>query len=243
MTLSSVILVVSAVVLAAALLAFVARKTVQATRGDPAFWEWEIRRFEKQDRHSMPSADGIVFTGSSSIRFWKTLAQDMTPLPVINRGFGGSQIHQVTHYAERIIFPYRPRIVVLYAGENDIAGAKFSRKKSAGEVLEAFKAFCATVHAKLPEALIYFVSIKPPKQRAALWAEMQRANRLVEVYASSIEWVQYVDITTAMLDAEGAPKPDLFRWDGLHMKPEGYAIWTATLKPMLEQAMAGGEVE
>ncbi len=95
---------------------------VQAARSDPAFWEGEIRRLEKQDRRAMPPAGGTVFTGSPSIRFWKTLTQDMAPLPVVNRGFGGSQIHQVTHYARRIISPYKPRIVVLYAGENDIAG-------------------------------------------------------------------------------------------------------------------------
>jgi lysophospholipase L1-like esterase len=240
MAYDSIILIALVTVLAAGVLVVLARKTIQAVRGDPAFWEWEIRRFEKEDRRGMPPPGGVVFTGSSSIRFWKTLEEDMAPLPVVNRGFGGSQIHQVTYYADRIVLPYEPKIVVLYAGENDIAGVKFSQKKRADEVLEAFEDFCETVHAKRPETLIYFVSIKPPKRRARLWSEMEKANRLVRAFAASDQRIRYVDVATAMLDAEGAPRADLYRWDGLHMRAEGYAILTAILKPVLEKAFVTG---
>ncbi|MFZ5916048.1 MAG: SGNH/GDSL hydrolase family protein [Chloroflexota bacterium] len=236
---NSVIHTVLALILVAAVLVGMVKKTIQAARGDPAFWEWEIRRFERKDRRNIPTLGGIVFTGSSSIRFWKTLTEDMAPLPVVNRGFGGSQIHQVTYYADRIILPYKPKVVVLYAGENDIAGVKFSKKKKAEEVLEAFRNFCEAVHKKLPETMIYFVSIKPPKRRGNLWAEMQRANRLVKEYTDAEQKVAYLDVATAMLDAAGLPRGDLFKWDGLHMKPEGYVIWTKTLKPILEKAMRG----
>ncbi|MBN1583387.1 MAG: hypothetical protein JXA89_21940 [Anaerolineae bacterium] len=235
MAYDSVIFVVLATVFAASMLAILARKTIQAVRGDPTFWEWEIRRFERQDRRNMPPPGGIVFTGSSSIRFWKTLREDMAPLPVLNRGFGGSQIHQVTHYADRIILPYEPGAVVLYAGENDIAGVKFSRKKTAEEILEAFQAFCKTVHARLPETPIYFVSIKPPKQRASLWPEMQKANRLINAFAATDDRIRYVDVATAMLDPAGQPRDDLYKWDGLHINAEGYVIWTSILKPVLEK--------
>jgi lysophospholipase L1-like esterase len=170
----SIILVVLAVALVVVGLVIFIRKTLQAARGDPAFWEWEIRRFERANRRAMPPSGGIVFTGSSSIRFWKTLEADMAPLPVVNRGFGGSQIHHITHYADRIVLPHKPKIVVLYAGENDIAGVKFSKKKSAADVLEAFKRFCEVVHAELPQTLIIFVSIKPPKRRAALGSRCRR---------------------------------------------------------------------
>jgi len=145
MTYGSIILIALTTVLVLAVLFILVRKTAQAIRGDPTFWEWQIRRFEREDLRRKPAMGGIVFTGSSSIRFWKTVEEDMAPLTVINRGFGGSQIHQVTYYAERIVLPYKPKIVVLYAGENDIAGVKFSRKKTAEEVLEAFKEFCAGV--------------------------------------------------------------------------------------------------
>jgi lysophospholipase L1-like esterase len=236
----SVVLTIFAVILGVGVFVTLARKTVQAARGDPTFWEGEIRRFERKDRHGMPLSGGIVFTGSSSIRFWKTLEEDMAPLPVVNRGFGGSQIHQVTYYADRIILSYEPRVVVLYAGENDIAGAKFGKKKRAEEVLEAFKQFCEVVRAELPGVLIYYVSIKPPKLRLKLWPEMRKANRLIGKFAETEQGVHYVDVATAMLDAEGEPRKDLFRWDGLHMNELGYVIWASILRPILEEAVLAG---
>jgi lysophospholipase L1-like esterase len=242
MAYGSVILVVLAAIFAVGVVVLAGRKTIQAVRGEPAFWEWEIRRFEREDRRGKPPPGGIVFTGSSSIRFWKTLEEDMALLPVVNRGFGGSQIHQVAYYADRVVLPYKPKAVVLYAGENDIAGVKFSGKKSAEEVLGAFEEFCETIHAELPETLIYFVSIKPPRRRAHLWSEMEKANRLIEEFASHSERIRYVDVVTAMRDAEGAPRGDLYRWDGLHMRADGYVIWTTMLKPVLEEAIAEGQV-
>jgi lysophospholipase L1-like esterase len=211
-----------------------ARKTRQAISGDPAFWEGEIGRLERQDRDGRPSGV-ILFTGSSSIRFWRALAEDMAPLPVLNRGFGGAQIHQVTHYAERIIRPYDPRAVVLYAGENDMSGAKFAQAKSPQDILAAFQQFCETVHGWFPDIPIYFVSIKPPKLRLRFWPEMQRANTLVEEFTRSDPRLQYIDVVPAMLDAGGAPRRDLFRWDGIHLNEEGYAVWKRVIRPVLER--------
>ena len=233
----SVVLIAFAALLVIVFVAL-AKKTAQAARGDPAFWEWEIRRFEREDQHSKPPPGVIVFTGSSSVRFWKTLEEDMAPLPVVNRGFGGSQIHQVTYYADRIVLPYKPRAVVLYAGENDIAGAKFSKKKSPEEVLEAFKRFCATIQTELPEIPIYFLSIKPPKLRQRLWPEMQTANNLIEEFCRSDQGIRFVDVASAMLDAEGRVRGDVFKWDGIHLNRKGYIIWTSILKPILEEAFA-----
>jgi lysophospholipase L1-like esterase len=217
-------------------LVVVARQIVRAARGDPTVWEPEIRRLEREDRRGMPPEGVIVFTGSSSIRFWKTLENDMAPLPVLNRGFGGSQIFEATHYVDRIVLPYRPRAVVLYAGENDIAGVKFSRKKSAEELEYDFQQFCVAVHAHFPDASIYYVSIKPPKLRIKLWPEMQKANRLIEQFTGSDLRLHYVDVATHMLDSEGQPRRDLFKWDGIHMNEEGYVIWTRILKPILLEA-------
>ena len=120
--------------------------------GDPAAWESTIRKFEARDRLQPPPANVVVFTGSSSITFWATLEQDMIPLPVINRGFGGSRLNDVVYYAPRIVVAYRPRAVVLFAGTNDIAGSK---PKSAQEVFDGYRAFVEVVHTALPDTPVY----------------------------------------------------------------------------------------
>ncbi len=211
------------------------KKLKQAASGDPLLWAGEIRRFEKEDRREMTPPEVILFTGSSSINFWKTLAEDMTPLKVLNRGFGGSQIHQVTYYADRIVLPFKPRAVVLYAGENDVAGALFDQGKSPPTVLENFKTFCQTIHDHFPEIPIYFISIKPPKLRRKHWPKMQEANRLIESFCETDGRIRYVDVAPAMLDAEGNTRGDLFKWDGIHLNAKGYAVWTSIIKPVLEK--------
>jgi len=202
---------------------------------DPTVWEKQIREFEKADRESSPPSGVVVFTGSSSIRYWKSLQADMAPLPVLNRGFGGSQIHQVTHYADRIIFPYGPRAVVFYAGENDIAGA--TKRKSPQEVLEAYRTFCHTVHERLPGVPIWYIAIKPPKRQSESWPTMQEANRLVREFCATDNRLHFIDIVPAMLDAEGKPRPELYRWPGSHLSHQGYVTWTAVVKPVLEEAL------
>lgn len=228
-------------VLLAIMMILLIRKLVLAVKGDPAFWEWKIRSFERQDRRNMPPPGGVVFTGSSSIRYWETLEEDMTPLSVVNRGFGGSQIHQVTYFANRIIIPYQPGAVVLYAGENDIAGVFWAKKKTPEEVLTAFKAFCEKVRGELTETLIFFVSIKPPVKRCEFWAAMRKANCLIEAYSETQQDIHYVDITAAMQDAEGKPRIALYKDDGVHMRPEGYAIWTSVIKPIVKQGLEDSE--
>jgi lysophospholipase L1-like esterase len=227
--------VLAASVVALGLIAL-ARFVAKLRSADPTIWEGAIRKLEEEDRRSPPPKGVIVFTGSSSIRFWKSLKEDMAPLPAVNRGFGGSQIHQVTHYADRIVLPYQPRAVVFYGCENDIAGVFFSKKKSAAEVCEAYRRFCEKVRAALPEVPIYFISIKPPKRRLKFWPAMQVANRLVREYCASKERLQFIDIVPAMLDADGDPRRDVFKWDGIHLNEKGYAIWTSVVRPILAGA-------
>jgi lysophospholipase L1-like esterase len=200
-----------------------------AAAQQPAF-ESEIAAFEKADRQNPPQPGAIVFTGSSSIRLWSTLAEDMKPLSVINRGFGGSQIADVNQFAARIVLPYRPRAVVFYAGDNDLAA---SPPKSPEQVCDDFKKFVQIVHSPLPETRIYFVSIKPSIQRWTLWPNFQKANELIRKYVTSTPSVEFIDVTYAMLDAQGTPRADIFREDGLHLNEKGYAIWTAIIKPRL----------
>lgn len=185
------------------------------------------------DRRYPPFDRVIVFTGSSSIKNWKTLIEDMSPLKVVNRGFGGSRISDVTHYSDRIVLPYNPTAIIFYAGENDISGLVFSKKKTAEEVFQAFQYFCSKIHVVKPNLPIYFISIKPPKRRKKLWPEMQKANKLIEEYCASGRRLHYIDIVTPMMDSLGFPREDLFKWDGIHMNEKGYEIWTSVIKPIL----------
>jgi lysophospholipase L1-like esterase len=196
----------------------------------PGAWESEIAAFEKADRLNPPQPGVIVFTGSSSIRFWETLAEDMKPLPVINRGFGGSQIAQVNEYAPRIVLPYRPRAVVLYAGDNDLA---WPSSKSPEQVFADFKQFVQIVHGALPDTWIYFISIKPSILRWGSWPKFKSANEMIAAYIRTQPRAQFIDVSEPMLDAQGKPRRELFRPDGLHMNAQGYAIWTAIVKPIL----------
>ncbi len=204
--------------------------------GNLDFWGSQISAFEKADRANPPKPGVIVFTGSSSIHYWRTLADDMKPLEVINRGFGGSTIAQVNHYASRIVLPYRPRAVVLYAGDNDLS---WPSSKSPERVFGDFQQFVEIVHGQLPETWIYYVSIKPTILRRKNWAKMQRTNQLIAEYMRTQPRTQFIDVSAAMLDAHGQPRAELFRWDGLHMNASGYAIWTSIIKPVLLSRFGG----
>jgi lysophospholipase L1-like esterase len=191
----------------------------------------EIRAFEAADAKSPPAPGGVLFVGSSSIRLWKTLAEDFPGVPVINRGFGGSQIPHSTRYADRIVLPYKPKTIVFYAGDNDIAAG---RKPE--QVLADFKAFAAKVHDSLPDTPIYFISIKPSLKRWKLVDQIREANRLVKELAdSSGGKIGYVDVFTPMLGSDGKPRPELLGPDGLHMTRQGYELWRDTISPLLRE--------
>ena len=198
--------------------------------GNVEFWESSIRNFEKADQAHPPRLGSIVFTGSSSILFWHTLADDMKPLDVINRGFGGSQIAQVNHYVARIVINYRPKAVVLYAGENDLS---WPWSKSPETVFSDFRRFVETIHSQLPGTWIYYISMKPTPLRWSNWRTMQKTNKMIEDYSRSQERVQFIDVSTAMLDAQGKPRHELFRSDGLHMDAQGYSLWTSIIRPVV----------
>ena len=195
---------------------------------DSSRWEKYIARFEAADKKQMPQPDGILFIGSSSIRMWKTLEQDFPGLPVINRGFGGSQIDDSNHFARRIVHPYKPRQIVFYAGDNDVAAGKSPEK-----VLTDFQQFVKTVRAKLPKARVSFIAIKPSLSRWKLSGKMAMANSLVRNACSKNKRLDYIDIWQPMLGENGKPRPDLFLGDGLHLNAKGYALWTSIVKPYL----------
>jgi lysophospholipase L1-like esterase len=201
--------------------------TVQAQIRD---WEPSIQQFEASDKTNPPKPGSIVFTGSSSIRLWDTLVDDMKPLTVINRGFGGSEYSDVNRFADRIVIAYRPRAVVVYAGDNDLAA---NSPKTPEMVANDVRQFVGIVHFKLPQTWIYILSIKPSKLRWNQWPQMKAANQLIETFARTQPRVQYIDIATPMFDAQGGLPDDLFKPDGLHPTPKCYAMWTSIIKPIL----------
>ncbi|MEJ1971520.1 MAG: SGNH/GDSL hydrolase family protein [Lacunisphaera sp.] len=171
----------------------------------------------------------MVFVGSSSIRFWKTLSQDFPGIATINRGFGGSQLADSVYYADRLVIAYHPRIVVLYAGDNDLWDGKTPETVAAD-----FAAFRTKIRAALPDAKLIFLAIKPSPSRVRVWPQAQRANQLIAADCAKDPHGVFVDVATPLLDAAGHTRPELYREDQLHMLPAGYAIWTKVLAPYLQ---------
>ena len=202
-------------------------------------WEPAIRDFEEQDKAHPPKPGGIVFAGSSSFRYWDTLVSDMKPLDVINRGFGGSEFSDLDMYANRIVIAYRPRAVVVYEGDNDLAEGS---PKTPEIVAADFRKFAQIVHGALPDTWIYILAIKPSKLRWNQWPQMKAANKLMQDYALAQERVQFIDIATPTFDANGNLPGDLFKSDGLHPTAKLYARWTLIIKPILLQRFGDRKV-
>jgi len=199
---------------------------------DPNRFAKDIDSFAAWDSKNAVPAKPILFVGSSSIRMWRT--HDSFPdLPVINRGFGGSHISDVIHFAERIVLPYKAKTIVFYAGDNDVAGGK-----SAERLLADFRRFVALVHNDLPHTRIVFITIKPSGSRWSLWPEMNRANGLIRDFSQKDKRLFFADLARPLLTADGAPDKDMFLKDRLHLNARGYAVWTRALAPVLRQALS-----
>jgi lysophospholipase L1-like esterase len=195
----------------------------------PEKWAAAIDKFTQADATNPPPRDAVVFIGSSSIVRWTTLAQDFPAVTVINRGFGGSELEDSAHYVDRIVSPYQPRIVVLYAGENDLNAGKTPEK-----VLFDFKHFVASIHKALPDARVVFIAIKPSPSRWKIKEQVVRANALIAAECARDQRLAFADIYTPMLDAKGEPRPELFVKDMLHMNAAGYAVWRPVIAPLLK---------
>jgi len=212
-----------------ALLLLVCAPTLFAAEKPPSQrWEKEIEAFETADRKNPPPQDAILFVGSSSIRRWKTLARDFSNHTIINRGFGGSQIADATRYADRIIIPCKPRLIVLGAGSNDINAGK-----SPEQVAADFEAFVAKVRAALPDTRIAFMSINPAPVRAAQLEKQRKANQLIKQYVAAGNNLDYINIFNAFLGPDGQPREDLFVADRLHHNAAGYDVRVKITRPHL----------
>ena len=196
-------------------------------RPAPYPYEPDIEAFEKADALNPPSKGQIVFVGSSSIRFWKSLATDFPDKKVLNRGFGGSHVLDSVHFAQRIVTPYQPKMIVYYSGTNDIAD-----NMPPETIFAHYKAFVAKVREKLPTTPIAFISISPTPARWSKVEDMKKANSLIENFSNTTPNLKFIDIFPLMLDAKGQPRPELYV-DNLHMNPTGYAIWVKAVAPFL----------
>ncbi len=202
--------------------------TPAAPAHDLARWEKDIAAFEASDRTAPPPKNALLFVGSSTIVRWKTLQQDYPNQPTINRGFGGNEIADSTHFADRIIFPYRPRMIFLRAGGNDIHNGKTPE-----QVFADFKEFVATVRAKLPQTEIVYISLSPSIAR---WDERDAAkklNALIADFVNRTPRLYYIETYDLVLDANGQPRPELFVEDKLHFSPEGYKLHTERIRPYI----------
>jgi len=192
----------------------------------------EINAFGEADAKQMPPAGAVLFIGSSSVRFWTTLAQDFPEIPVINRGFGGSQISDSTKYADRIAIPYKPKMIIMFAGTNDLAAGKKPK-----QVLQEYKDFVDTIHKALPDTRIVFLSVSPTVARWKNEANVLEANHLIQEFTfqtnSPTEKLSFLDTHSDLLTPDGLPQPKLLRKDGLHFNADGYKVLVSLVKPRI----------
>ena len=199
----------------------------QGAAAKSPWYENEIRAFEEADRASPPAPGQVLFIGSSSIRMWTSLAEDMKPVPVLNRGFGGSQTRDVIEVFDRIVFPYRPSAIVYYCGDNDLGTDNHDSARAANGFID----FVKKARAAFPDVRVFYIAIKPSLARWNNWPAMERANSIVKDYCDKTPGATYLDIATPMLGTDKKLDPALFREDGLHMTTKGYAIWTEVVRP------------
>ena len=196
-------------------------------------FEAEIQRMLDREKSSPAPERGILFIGSSIFRLWANLSEQMAPLPVFNRAFGGSQTEDLLAQVDRLVLRYHPRIVVYYCGSNDI---------NAGDSVETIVAqtrqFIRTVHEKAPGTMVFYTAIQKAPDKRDRWADVDAVNREMEKYSHQEKDLGFIDLNPALFDRQGNVREELFLPDQLHFRPESsaYAEFTAIVKPVLEKA-------
>lgn len=190
-----------------------------------------IEDFVAADRTAPPPRKGILFIGSSIFRQWTSVVEDMSPLPVFNRAFGGSRTADILAHMHRIVLPYEPKVIVYYCGSNDI-----NAEIKPAEIASNFQTFVKRVHASLPETKVLYVSINRAPQKRDRWADVDAANRMIEEYTKSDARLKFVDVNPALFDAKGEPRMELYRADRLHFKVPAYREFTKIIRPAVEAA-------
>lgn len=190
----------------------------------------EIQEFKTQDSIHFPPKHAILFLGSSSFRKWSDVQNYFPGYTIINRGFGGSTFPDAIYYLNEIVFPYQPRQILIYEGDNDLAS---SDKITADSVFNRFKKLFFLIRKKLPNTNVAFVSIKPSPSRESLMPKMEEANSLIKKFLKDKKNAAFIDVYHAMLNKDGKPDPTIFLEDELHMNAKGYHIWQKIIKPYL----------
>jgi len=209
-----------------------ADEAVVHPRPDPARFAKAIAKFDAEEQSAPPARGGIVFTGSSSIVLWK-VKEAFPDLPVLNRGFGGSVANDLIVYADRVVLRYRPKLLVIYTGGNDLKA-----KLTPQEAFADYTKFLALVHDKLPQTRVIVNSVKFAPVRAALMDATRQLNRLLENWTKEKTWTRWVESSNYLLGSDGQPNEALFRSDRLHLNEAGYAKWNAIIGPVLREEWA-----
>ena len=197
----------------------------------PPFWN-DIRSFKKQDSAHFPGTNKILFVGSSSFTNWKDVQDYFPTYPIINRGFGGSTIVDQVRYVKDVVYPYKPKQVIIYCGENDLAS---SDTVNARTVYNRFRQLFSLIRNKFPNVPVLYISMKPSPSRQLLMPKMREGNALIQKFLKTKKQTGFVDVYKDMIDDEGKPRAELFLDDNLHMNKSGYTIWKKAIEPYLKK--------
>lgn len=199
---------------------------------DPLVWQDSIADLVRKTEAQQPTEQAVLFVGSSSIRFWNTLAEDMSPLPVIQHGFGGAKIVDVVYFAEDLITRWKPAKVVIFVGANDINGNE-QHHLAPEHIAKQLTVLLDIIFAANPNTEVFYIAITPTLFSWDKWESVQKANHLAEQVCANYKQVSFIDPTDLFLNEAGTPNKHLFLWDGLHLNEQGYAVWTSHIKPYL----------
>ena len=197
-------------------------------------WESEIQKFEQFDKSETYPEESLLFAGSSSIRLWSTLKEDMAPYPVIQRGYGGAKLSDFAVYADRIFDPHPCRAILIFIA-NDISGSESD--KSPDEVLALYKNVIKTIRKKHSDTPVFWIAITPTSSRWKVWPEIQKANNLIKNYCESNEGLYFIKTDFAFLGEDGKPVNEYFRDDLLHLNADGYAVWRKVIKDEVDRVL------
>lgn len=207
---------------------------VRRTVGDdPRVWEKQIRSFERRERKQPEPKGSVVFAGSSTIRLWRNLARDMSPLPIVQRGFGGAKVNDVIHFMDRLITPHDPTLVVLYIGSNDLLDFAGNRPKSLEQMQSLYDTLLDGLHERIPAARIVVLATFPSPLNARRAAEIEAVNEYLARTADEKPWLELIDGNSVLQTPNGDPDRSLFTFDRVHLNRKGYARWAKILRPRL----------
>ncbi len=206
-------------------------ETVPSAQRDP--YAQDFRAFDAADLARPPERGNILFVGSSIFRLWTTVPEQMAPLPVLNRAFGGSRTGDQLERFDRVVLPYAPKVIVYYCGSNDLKAGP--SPEDPARIFSRFQTFSQRVRSALPDTRLIFVSSTRSPDRVARWTQVDHYNGLVRAYCEATPGHTFVDINPALVDSEGKPRLELYQEDRLHFHPQAYVEFTAVLKPVLER--------